>query len=253
MTFPAVLFSRQIKHLRLHDEIVAILQKQILTGTLSPGLRLPPERELAESFKVNRATVREALRRLELMELLEIRHGDGVYVKDFLESSNVDLIKAMMSMESGNDMLANVLEVRRIMVPEMAYLAAMRRNAADVADLERIVADASISIMEKDLKLHQIIARATGNLLYVILLNFFQQLFRDYFSLYFEDQDNIRESRKFHERILEAVKNQKPKDARRIMEQVIISAEERIQKVLIQVHQETTIQTGQAGPKWRRT
>lgn len=226
------MFPQQLKHPRLHDEIVTNLQKQILTGVLAPGTRLPPERELAESLGVNRATVREAQRRLEQLELLQIRHGDGVYVRDFLESTNVDLIKAMASMEGANSMLSHILESRRIVVPEMAFLAASRRSASDVEGIERILSDPELSMMERDIQIHQAIARATGNLLYIILLNFFNQLFQNYISLYFDDGYHVERTRSFHREILAAIKNQEAVDARRIMLRGVLHAEERIKKML---------------------
>ncbi len=78
----SAVFAQPIMRSRLHEEIVTIIQKQIMNGTILPGDKLPPEREMAETFHVNRTTVREALRKLENLELLEIRHGDGVYARN---------------------------------------------------------------------------------------------------------------------------------------------------------------------------
>jgi len=72
-----------------------------MNGTITPSSKLPPEREMAETFSVNRATVREALRKLENLDLVEIRHGDGLYVKNYLESGNFDLIKAALNLDKG--------------------------------------------------------------------------------------------------------------------------------------------------------
>lgn len=232
MTSVAAIFNRKIKHTRLHDEIVTLLQKQILTEAMKPGTRLPPERELAETFRVNRATVREALRRLEHIELVEIRHGDGVYVRDFMESSNVELIRAVVDIDKSSDVLFHVLEARRIVVPEMASLAAQRRSDADVATLEGILADPSLSYVERDIQVHQAIARATGNLLYIILLNFFNRLFKSIIALYFEEEGNRRQSWRFHQRICEAVRDRKPQEARRIMLKALSFAEESTREIL---------------------
>ena len=226
------LFSQPLTRSRLHDEIVTLIQKQILTGALTPGTRLPPERELAGSFKVNRATVREALRKLEHIELVEIRHGDGVYVRDFLLSGNINLIRAAVSLDDGNETLFNVLEVRRIVVPEMAYLSAQRRSAADLADLEQIIIRPDLTLMERDIRVHQMIARASRNLLYTIMLNFFDQLFRDYIYLYFDNEKNITRSRTFHQEIFKAIKHQEPEEARRIMLEVLVFAEKSIMDAL---------------------
>jgi DNA-binding FadR family transcriptional regulator len=83
-------------------------------------------------------------------------------------------------------------------------------------------------MLEKDIKVHQLIARSTHNLLCTIGLNFFNQIFRDYGHLYFDDEQNVECSRVFHNEIYEAIKNQKPEEARRIMKDVMIYAEEAV-------------------------
>lgn len=224
--------TRQLTRSRLHEEIVTIIQKQIMSGKIVPGDKLPTERELAENFNVNRATVREALRKLENLDLVEIRHGDGLYVKNYLESGNFDLIKAAFNMDGGNEVLINILEARRYVVPQMAYLAAQRRTTEDVDELKRIVFKEDLPMLERDIKVHQTIARATHNLVCTISLNFFNQIFRDYGYLYFDDERNVERSRLFHTEIYEAIKNQKPEDARRIMSDVMTYAEEAVKASL---------------------
>jgi DNA-binding FadR family transcriptional regulator len=187
---------------------------------------------MAETFNVNRTTLREALRKLENLELLEIRHGDGVYAKNFLESGNLDLIKAAISMDEDNVTLFNVLEARRFVVPGMAYLAAQRRTTADLDELEQVIFHQDLTMLERDIKVHQMIARATHNMLCTIFLNFFNQLFREYGYLYFDDERNIEYSRTFHREIFEAISNQQAEVARRIMQDVLLYAEQAVKAYL---------------------
>ena len=231
MSISAV-FARPITHSRLHEEIVTIIQKQIMNGTIIPGTKLPPEREMAETFNVNRTTLREALRKLENLELLEIRHGDGVYAKNFLESGNLDLIKVAVSMDEDNVTLFNVLEARRFVVPGMAYLAAQRRTTADLDELEQVIFHQDLTMLERDIKVHQMIARATHNMLCTIFLNFFNQLFREYGYLYFDDERNIEHSRTFHREIFEAISNQQAEVARCVMQDVLLYAEQAVKAYL---------------------
>ena len=225
-------FAQPLTRSRLSEEIVTIIQKQIMSGAITPGSKLPTERELAESFKVNRATVREALRKLENLELIDIRHGDGVYAKNFLESGNFDIIKAAFNMDGRNETILNVLEVRRITVPEMACLAAKRRTDADLAALEQVIFQQNLIMPEQDIKVHEIIARATGNLIYTIMLNFFNQFNRQYSYLYFNNKHNLERSGKFHRDIFEAISRRKPDEARRIMLDVLLYAEGAIKESL---------------------
>lgn len=221
-------FAGPLTRSRLHEEIVTVIQKQIMSGKIAAGDKLPTERELAENFHVNRATVREALRKLENLDLVEIRHGDGLYVKNYLESGNFDLIKAALNMDEGNDVISNILEARGFVVPQIAYMAAQRRTTADISELKEIISNEDIAMLERDIKVHQIIAKSTHNLLCTIILNFFNQIFRDYGYLYFDDERNIERSRKFHKEIYDAIRNKKPEDARRIMRDVLIYAEEAV-------------------------
>jgi GntR family transcriptional repressor for pyruvate dehydrogenase complex len=221
-------FAQPITRFRLHEEIVAIIQKQIMNGTILPGTKLPPEREMSETFNVNRTTLREALHKLETLELLEIRHGDGVYAKHFLESGNLDLIKTAVSMDGNNETFLNVMEARLTIVPEIAALAAQRRTAAELAEIKLVIDRDDLPIAERDINIHHMIVRATHNLVYTIMLNFFNQLHRDVGQLYFNNKRNIERSRKFHSEIYEAIKDRKPETARRIMQDVLLYAEQAV-------------------------
>jgi len=221
---------------RLHEGIVEQLQEKILSGQFRSGDKLPPERDLAESLDVNRSTLREAFKKLEMLDLVEIRHGDGVYAKNYLESGNLDLIKAAIGMDEGHATLLNVLEARRFAVPEMACLAAQRRTPEDLAELEHAIFTADTSMLERDIKVHQLIARATHNLLCTIFLNFFNQIFRDYGHLYFDHEKNVARSQIFHREIFEAIKNRQPEEARRIMHDVLTYAEEAVKEALADTH-----------------
>jgi GntR family transcriptional repressor for pyruvate dehydrogenase complex len=225
-------FSQPLTRSRLHEEIVTIIQKQIMNGTITPGSKLPPEREMAETFSVNRATVREALRKLENLDLVEIRHGDGLYVKNYLESGNFDLIKAALNLDKGTEIILNILEARSYVVPQMAYMAAQRRTATDLEELQQVISNEDLSMLERDIKVHQLIVRATHNLLCTIGLNFFNQIFRDYGYLYFDNKKNVERSRKFHQEIYEAIKKKQAGAARRIMQEVLLYAEEAVKKSL---------------------
>jgi len=225
-------FAQPLTRSRLHDEIVSIIQKQIMNGTITPGSKLPPEREMAETFSVNRATVREALRKLENLDLVEIRHGDGLYAKNYLESGNFDLIKAALNLDKGKEIILNILEARSYVVPQMAYMAAQRRTSTDLEELQQVISNEDLSMLERDIKVHQLIVRATHNLLCTIGLNFFNQIFRDYGYLYFDNKKNVERSRKFHQEIYEAIKKKQAGAARRIMQEVLLYAEEAVKKSL---------------------
>jgi GntR family transcriptional regulator, transcriptional repressor for pyruvate dehydrogenase complex len=213
---------------RLHEEIMAQLKDRILRGELTPGTRLPPERELALQLQVNRTTVREALHKLESMGLVEIKHGNGVFVQDFLESGSLELARQMLFLDGrvNLDGMRNLLALRRLLVPEISYQAARNRSEQDLRDLERIVLHADdMPLAEKDWRVHNLIARASGNHLFVIILNAFTGITQDSSQLYFNVPANQARSRKFHREIHAAIKDRDAPKAKKIMAEVLDFAE----------------------------
>jgi GntR family transcriptional repressor for pyruvate dehydrogenase complex len=215
---------------RLHEEIVTQIQRKIVAGEFAIGEKLPPERDIAQRLQVNRATLREALKKLELLGLVEIRHGDGIYVQNYIESGNLELLRTIIYMNDviSLDVLKNILEIRKILVPEMAYLAARHRTEAELKEMEDTLKSGEKSVLERDLQVHHIIARASRNLLYIFILNFFNQLFRDYGYLYFSNPANEKHSGKFHSEIYEAVARREGEKARKIMKDVLVYTEKQI-------------------------
>lgn len=191
----------------LHWEIVRQFQEKIISRQFNVGDKLPTERDIAAELNVNRATVREALKKMEVLGLIEIRHGNGIYVKDYLESGNLELFKEIIYMKDvvQIDVLRNILDIRKIIVPVMAGLAAENRTGEELAELQHIIVDEQMPMLEKDLNVHHLIARASRNLFYLFILNFFNQVFRDYGYLYFEVPENRERSKQFHNDILDAI------------------------------------------------
>lgn len=115
------------------------LTRQILSGVLAPGSRLPGERELAAQYKTNRNTLREAVRRLEQMRLVTVRHGQGVTVSDFRRTGTMELLSPLLESSRDFSELANIVRdllPARLIVLEFAARLAVAR--ADRADMERI-------------------------------------------------------------------------------------------------------------------
>ncbi len=221
---------------RLHEGIVTQLQEKILSGEFRHGDKLPPERDLAESLNVNRSTLREAFKKLEMLDLVEIRHGDGVYVKDYLESGSLELLPALM--RSGGDfdtaILKGLLDLRRLILPDVAYQAALNRTGDDLAEMERIIRSDGISLNDRDMLLYRIIARASRNIPFVIILNFFNNsgLVAELLTLYFTDRTNIKHTARFYEEIFEAIKDQKAEKSKKIMHDLLVFAERKTIQIL---------------------
>ncbi len=221
--------------IRLHQEIVEQLKDRIIRGELPPGAKLQPERELADQLQVNRTTVREALHKLESMGLVEIKHGNGIFAKDFLESGSLELARQMFFLGGRVNLrvFGNLLELRRLLLPEISYCAASNRSEKDLHELKGVVFQSDdMPLEERDWRVHNLIARAGGNLLFVILLNSFTQMTRDLSKLYFEVEANRQRSMKFHRDIYAAIENGDAPKARRIMADVLQFAEIQTLKAL---------------------
>ena len=220
---------------RLHEEIVAQFKDRIIRGDINPGDRLPTERELAEQLNVNRTTVREALHKLESLGLVEIRHGTGIFARDYRESTSLDLVKQILFMDGKINIavLKNLMDLRRILVPEISYYAALNRNKNDLNDLERIVFDRSdMPLEEKDWRVHNVIARASGNILFLTLLNVFTDLAGRFTNLYFLSPKNCKRTERFHQEIYQAINDKQAGNARQIMKDILVYAENQTLKAI---------------------
>jgi GntR family transcriptional regulator, transcriptional repressor for pyruvate dehydrogenase complex len=221
------------KRARIHERVSRILLKRIIRGEIPIGARLSTERALAAEFQVNRATVREALRYLENLELIAIRQGDGAYVKNFLESGNLETAKAVMHVDDAMrlEVLTAILEVRRINSPAVAYAAALRRSPDHLARLQQVALHSpDLPILERDKNVHHIIGLASGNILQILMTNFYQDFFYDFGHLYFLNDNNIKRSEAFHRDIYHAIRDQNAGMARDIMRDVLQYAEQAIRE-----------------------
>src|SRR6188768_173721 len=129
---------RAIKKTRIHEEVFSQIQELIREGRFKARDQLPSERELAETFKVSRTSVREALRALESQGMIVSRTGMGNFVVDMPVESLVGPLARLLIDEK--KALADVFEMRKLIEPHIAALAAERATRNDVAQLKRIVA-----------------------------------------------------------------------------------------------------------------
>ncbi len=126
-----------IRRSLVSDQVFRGLCEEILSGVYEPGEKLPTQRALAADLGVNMASIREAVKRLEQLRLVEVRHGDAMRVRDWRADGGLDVIAHLLFRAGGLDRetLASVLEARRLMLAEAARLAAERRTDAQAAAL----------------------------------------------------------------------------------------------------------------------
>jgi len=156
-----------IKKSAVAEEIAARLLTMIKTRQLSPGEKLPPERELAAMLNVSRPSLREALRALAMMNVLEMRQGDGTYISSLETEQLVEHLDFVLALDDST--FLQLFEARKIVEASIAGLAARRITPAQIAELEALqsksrssVADPD-SFLEVDLEIHNAITEAARN------------------------------------------------------------------------------------------
>lgn len=199
------------------------LLQLILSGSVKPKERLPPERELAQLLKVTRTTVREAVKILETLKLVVVRQGDGVRVLDFTKVPNLEILADLLFSSGSLDarLLSNILEARRIFGVVMAELAARRRTEAQLEAYRREVeALASLvqtdRLWEADLACFDALAEASGNLVFVFVLNSIRSIYtrhREVFAPLYRDPARVVRG---HQDLLRAIEARDPTAAGQI-------------------------------------
>jgi GntR family transcriptional repressor for pyruvate dehydrogenase complex len=172
---PPNLFEQVAREPRLSDKVAEMMLNTILSKRLNVGDRLPSERELGEQFGVSRTVVREAVRELVAKGVIEVRSGSGLRVA----AVNAAAVSESMSLflRGGTLDFEKVHEVRALIEVHIAGLAAERARDEDVAALEVVherMQDESGDVeaaARDDLEFHRVIARATHNELYLVLLD----------------------------------------------------------------------------------
>ncbi|MEF3306234.1 FadR/GntR family transcriptional regulator [Paenibacillus sp. GYB003] len=159
---------------KIYEQIAEQIKEQIVAGKLTPGQKLPSTRELTERYEVGRSTMREALSMLKAMGLIEIRQGEGCFVRS-VDDAEMDVPRfehLFTSMEA----VVELLEARISLEVANAGLAAAKRTDEDVAALEAVLSDmdserGTETVGEKqDMRFHMTLAEATHNSIMVKLL-----------------------------------------------------------------------------------
>ena len=208
---------------RLYEQIVQQIEESILEGRLKPGDQLPAERELAQQFGVSRTAVREAVKALREKGLVEAYTGRGTFVTDGTSQAirqSLDLM-AKIGQPDGSTHLA---EVRAILEPEIAALAATRAEEQHIATMreacavmERTKHDPD-AFIEADLDFHLSLAEAAANPIILSLIDSIVGLLREQRMRIFNVDGGPERGQFHHKRILEAMERRDPKMAREAMQ-----------------------------------
>lgn len=205
--------DRPVDRQRVADEVVVQLRTRILTGAYAPGAKLPPERELSRTMGVNRASLREALKKLEHLGLVRIRQGDGTRVKDFMESGGIELVQHLLPLagDARPALVRDMLEFRRLFGREAARLAAVRASPRALERLEELAdradraADAT-ALFDADFEFYVALTQAAGNQVMGLLINTVRDSARAYLPVLSNLAPDAAAVRAHHRALLAALR-----------------------------------------------
>lgn len=218
----------------LADQVTESLTRNIRENKF-PNSQLPSEQAMAEGFGVSRTVIREAVSRLKAEGLIDTRQGRGAFVRaDSLDVPfRIDLNSADLL-----GSLLHIIELRRGLDAEIAYLAATRRNREQMAAIRRALAEveraskSGADAAAEDLAFHLSIAKATGNPLFLELLQFLNQFLYIAIRVTRANEDRRIEfsgqTRVEHAAIANAIERQDPEAAATAAKTHMINAAERI-------------------------
>jgi GntR family transcriptional regulator, transcriptional repressor for pyruvate dehydrogenase complex len=196
-----------------------------LKPILTAGSRLPSERELSRKLRVSRPSLREALRTLELMGVVDTRHGSGTQVAD----SGTDVLKAPLEFLFMLDRpsIEDLVETRALLEIHLAGRAAERRDAKDLAALETALKDMKsklsrpIEVTDPDVRFHQAIAAASHNRLLERLMNCLRDAIAEVMVAAWPGVPDMDTSFGMHVKVFTAIKRGNAEGARRAMSRMM--------------------------------
>jgi GntR family transcriptional repressor for pyruvate dehydrogenase complex len=231
--------------------VMNILLREIFQNKLKPGDRLPAERELSKEMAVDRTSLRIALKQLEAMEVIEIRQGDGIYVKNYLKNAGVDFLKMLFLQQERDEneliidgyLIDEIMEFWVEFLPLMLKVALRRltprdmKHFIDLVNAELEVIHDRRKVMACEIEQMEFVAEKTDNLLYLLVSNSTRPLKKKMVELYINslDEANLREYLEVKRSLLKISSPGNPKNAATISDgfkKILINYSEIMRKAL---------------------
>jgi GntR family transcriptional repressor for pyruvate dehydrogenase complex len=206
-----------VRKVRRYEQVAEQIRRLIGSGALKPGDLLPPERELAEKLGVGRSSIRDAVRTLEVMGILEPRQGHGTVVRDL--SADALVVPLASVLQNKRVLVSDLLDVRRMIEPGLAARAAANATEEEMrymaAVLERHEAKLGRGeeAVDEDSEFHYAIAMAARNAVVLRVLDVLMDLLRESRSRSLQVPGRPKRSFDGHRRILRAIQRRDPKAA----------------------------------------
>lgn len=227
-----------VRKKNLSDEIADLIRKKIFDGTFKPGDKLPPEREFARKLKVNRGSLREALKKLQQLGLVAIKHGDGTRVLDFFQTASIEILQYLFS-DRGIDktkLISDIMHVRKLICLEIIRLAgkngskdAFRKIQKEMEQLRKETSEEA-SVVQHDYEFYEKLNSIAGNMIFNLMLNTVKppfKFFKPIFGLLFNSEEDVYSA---HKSIIRNLEEGKVDEAVKVAENYLSRSAELIVK-----------------------
>lgn len=215
----------------LKDVFIRRFEDLILSGKFPVGQKLPSERELALQLGVSRPVVHEGLVDLAAKGLVTMIPRVGTLVNDYRKEGSLSILASLINYHQGNlepGLLASLLEMRLLFEVETARRAALHRDRDQLESFRNLLLEEDRinqrdvdGICELDFDFHHLIALASGNHIYPLLLNSFRHCYANLAGQFFSDPRVVPVVFDFHKKMVKAVEDKDEKAAARIMERML--------------------------------
>ncbi|MFH0786908.1 MAG: GntR family transcriptional regulator [Pseudomonadota bacterium] len=202
------MFQAAKKTFKISDQIIDQIRDAILSGKLKPRDRLASEKELADQFSVSKATMREAMRVLEVMGLIEMRKGvsGGIFIAEVDMRTTIHSIINFLHFQPIS--IKEITMLRYLIEPTVAQIAASKITAKDIQNLKKILDEKTSgndNEIFKEISFHRYLARMAENTLLILIVDFVDNLLSSLKSKMKLSSDFYREVRKAHQHILDCL------------------------------------------------
>jgi GntR family transcriptional regulator, transcriptional repressor for pyruvate dehydrogenase complex len=217
-----------IRRNKVYEEVAKQIERLILTK-LQPGDKLPSERELAEMLGVSRSSIRDAIRSLELLGLVEPRQGAGTVVREISADSVVNPLATLLTRQRQS--VTELLDFRKMLEPPLAARAATHATAEEIREMEEILRRQDEKLgrgeipVEEDSEFHYSVAMAAENSVVLKVLDVLMDLLRETRERSLQVEGRPQKSLAGHRRILSAIKRRDPAAAEAAMRRHIQDVE----------------------------
>ena len=218
-----------VRRPKVYEEVAKQLERLILEK-LKAGDKLPSERELAEMLQVSRSSIRDAIRGLELMGLVEPRQGAGTIIRERSPESPINPFSA--ALKRRRELVGELLDFRKMLEPPLASRAATHASSDEIAEMEEILQrqEEKLALGEpaiaEDSEFHYSIALASGNSVVLKVIDILMDLLRETRERSLQVPDRQEKSLAGHRRILSAIKRRDADAAKSAMRRHIEDVEE---------------------------